>query len=357
MPTRRPTLRRATLEGDLDGLVLAAVDSLPSGVLVYHEGGEVCYLNRRGREILSCGSRSVNGLQVDDLLGGVPHQWPEGRRRQGSVRAELMVVPPESPKVHLGFETRPVVAAPGTRPQYYVVLFQDVTHLEELRQERDHDLLVRSVARLLPTIAHEIKNPLASIQSVVEVLLGELRAPQCRRDLESILNEVSRLRLLIDRMGLVDQGLCTDAEEVDLVPTIQRSLHLARHRAELLGVHLDYSGASRVRASIHPDLLLTILHNLLSNSLDACRSGDTITVSMARVRDKFELSVSDSGEGMTSETLRRAADPFFTTKSSGSGIGLALIREIVERSGGTLTIFSRPGEGTEVSIVTPGVPS
>jgi signal transduction histidine kinase len=356
MPTKRAAVS-TTSKRDVDGLVLAAVESLPAGILVYGADGEVSFLNPRGREILSHGGRSVDGLRVDELLGGVPHRWHDGRRRKRSVRAELVLVPPDSPKLHLGFDTQPVIAAPGTGSQYHVVLFQDVTHLEKLRQERDQDMLVRSVARLLPTIAHEIKNPLAAIQSVVEVLLGDLREPQCQRDLESILNEVSRLRLLIDRMGLADQRLCTGAAEVDLVPTIQRSLHLARHRAEHLGVGLDYSGAAQVKASIHPDLLLTILHNLLNNSLDACRSGDTIAVSMGRVRDKFELSVRDSGEGMSSETLLHAADLFFTTKSGGSGIGLALIREIVERSGGTLTIFSRPGEGTEVSIITPGVAS
>jgi two-component system sensor histidine kinase HydH len=356
MPTKR-SKARAISERDLDGLVLAAVESLPAGMLIYGEDGEVNFLNGRGREIFSYGSTSVSGLRVDELLGGVPHQWHRGRRKKASVRAELVLVPPDSPKLHLGFETRPVGAAPGAGLRHHVVLFQDVTHLERLREERDQDMLVRSVARLLPTIAHEVKNPLASIQSVVEVLLSDLRDPQCQRDLESILNEVTRLRLLIDRMGLVDQRLCTGADEVDLVPTIQRSLHLARHRAEHLGVELDYTGAAQVRASIHPDLLLSILHNLLNNSLDACRSGDIITIYMARVRDKFELTVRDSGEGMTTETLRHAADLFFTTKGSGSGIGLALIREMVERSGGTLKILSEQGEGTEVTIVTPGVPS
>lgn len=345
---------QAQAEVPVGGLLLAAVESLPAGVLVYGESGGIRFLNRRGREILGFGGTSLDGVTVQSLLGSLPHRG-HGGRSLGGIRAECVLVRPDSPERHLGFEVRSIAVDAGAPPGGHVVLFQDVTHLQKVRKERERDLLVRSMSRLLPTIAHEIKNPLAAIQSVVEVLLGELADDGVQRDLESILNEVTRLRLLIDRMGLADQRLCTEGERGDLVPTIERSLHLIRHRAEQLGVELDYIGSARVVAAVHPDLLLTVLHNLLNNSLDACRGGGVIEVAMSCSQGHFELAVSDTGEGMSSETLRRSSELFYTTKPSGSGIGLAVTREIVERSGGTLSLSSKPGEGTQVVLRVPEV--
>lgn len=346
----------APLQQDDLGLLYSAVESLPSGVLIYHDSRELAYVNRRGREILGLPEATPVGMDVQDLLGIVPHEPGQPHRRHlEGVRNDFMLLGPHKEARHIGYETRRIRNADSVRPGAYVTIFQDVTYLQNRREERERDLMLESVSKLLPTIAHEIKNPLAAIQSVVEVLLGEPLGARHQRDLEAILNEVSRLRLLVDRMGLADQRLIRDGGSVDLAPTVERALHLARTRAAHEGIELRYAGEPEVRAPIHPDLLLTVLHNLLNNSLEACRAGDEIDVSVQCSQTTFSLAVLDTGEGMPPETLRRATELFYTTRDRGSGIGLALTRELLERSGGTLTISSRQGEGTWVSMTIPTV--
>lgn len=351
----RSSTPAAFKEDDL-GLLYAAVEHLPAGMLVYLADGSLSFINRRGRAILDLPAASPMGGDIESLLGVVPHRLRAPRSvASDSVRNEFILLAPHARPRHIGYEARPLRTSRGDR-QAYVVLFQDVSHLQSLRQERERDLLFDSVSRLLPMIAHEIKNPLSAIQTVVEVLIGDLDGHQHQRDLEAILNEVTRLRLLVDRMGLADQRLVSASEAVDLVPSVRHALQLVSTRAGHRRVDLVYAGAERLRASIHPDLLLTILHNLLNNALDACQPGAEVTISMESSPAEFTLSVIDTGEGMTTDTLRRATDLFFTTRDTGSGIGLALIREIVERSGGTLTICSEEGKGTQVTIVIPWGP-
>jgi signal transduction histidine kinase len=248
----------------------------------------------------------------------------------------------------------------GLDDELLVLVFQDITQLERVRAERDRFQHLAWMARLFPTIAHEIKNPLAAIQGVVEIVLEglDVEADAVRRDdLEVVLEEVARLRLLVDRMGVTDQCLQTGGERHDLVPAVRKAFRLAQRRAQVLGVRLEYQGPEAVPFAVRKDLLLTILHNLISNALEASKRGGTITVCLelrhAGIAPELALQVLDTGAGMSIETLERATEPFFTTKGGSTGIGLALIDQLVRRSRGTLTIWSRPGRGTEVGVLVP----
>jgi signal transduction histidine kinase len=379
-------------------LVWRAVESLPAGTLVFHVSGRVLYTNPRARSILGIRGAAPADLSIQDLFGFVPGLEPGcadepdegglGARdlETGSVATDFVdtgcfeaeaTVPSRRGRLALGegrqrrtlgYKVARLGDGPGATPalgaglddELLVLVFQDITQLERVRAERDRFQHLASMARLFPTIAHEIKNPLAAIQGVVEIVLEglDVEADAGRRDdLEVVLEEVARLRLLVDRMGVTDQCLQTGGERHDLVPILRKAFRLAQRRAQVLGVELKYQGPAALQFALHSDLLLMILHNLISNALEASKRGGTITVCLelrrAGTAPELALQVLDTGAGMSIEALERATEPFFTTKGGSTGIGLALIDQLVRRSRGMLTIWSRPGRGTEIGVVVP----
>jgi signal transduction histidine kinase len=100
-------------------------------------------------------------------------------------------------------------------------------------------------------------------------------------------------------------------------------------------------------------MLRLVLLNLIKNAFEACTAGDTITVTSTYPAGRLEIRVADSGSGMSAEQLARATELFYTTKTGGSGIGLALIEQVVQRSDGSVEVRSAPDQGTEVTISVP----
>ena len=102
-----------------------------------------------------------------------------------------------------------------------------------------------------------------------------------------------------------------------------------------------------------PAALRQIFLNLLLNAIDACRSGGQISLSAIPRGSTVEIVIADTGEGMDAETLRRAAEPFFTTRTDGSGLGIYLAQALTEKMGGRMIIKSRAGQGTSVTLILP----
>ena len=199
------------------------------------------------------------------------------------------------------------------------------------------------MSHLLPTISHEILNPLAAVQSLLEVVAEETDHSQHLADLEAAQEEIARLRLLVRGLGFDEIDPTGGGRSVDLASIVVEVLEIHRRRADQLGVALRYTGEGEVHAKLPPDLFRLVANNLITNALDACRKGDEVEVSLhlAGAAAAVEFLVVDSGEGMSVATQARAAEPFFTTRVGVSGIGLTLVREAVGRCGGQLKIESR----------------
>ena len=220
---------------------------------------------------------------------------------------------------------------------------------------RDRRLLLDCVAGLLPTLAHEVKNPLAVLQSSAELLSHAQVEDDARQDVEAIVQAVDRLRCILDRYSAVRDRLVLGpgAPLVDIVPAIMDMVGEEERKCDARGVEIRYDGPEASQLRVSPPLLLAIVDHLLRNAREAARHGDSIVVTMARTPSALTLAVTDTGPGMTAAELARATDLFYTTKPGHAGLGLALAREIVERSGGELLLRSETGAGTEVSVRVP----
>jgi signal transduction histidine kinase len=204
----------------------------------------------------------------------------------------------------------------------------------------------RAVEELTGHFAHELKNPLAAIKGAVELLAESATDPRSQRRLEVATREVERLERVL-RQGLdFTRPVSSARREPNRFDDLARSVaSVAQVEAERRGVRLDVEGPP-VELAADAHLLKSALLNLTLNALEATPPNGRVTLSWTLALTHLFVRVQDTGGGMNAQTLARVGEPFFTTREQGTGLGVALARQVAAQHGGTLTFTSVEGQGT-----------
>jgi len=373
---RHTGLALGAIRSELEQLRLDTSDilaSLATGVLTVDGEGRLAYANLAaegllgldrdafmGKPVLAEVERIAPGLR-GVLEGSIHHGRSVGRFR---TTATL----PDSRKIRLGVSTA-VLERSGGEANSATAIFQDITDLERIDELHVRTQRFEAVAALSASLAHEIKNPLASIRSSVEQLSGDSLAPDDRSVLERlVLAESDRLSRLLSEFLDYSVMKMGASEEVDLKALVADCISLSKQHPDLAAVELVTEiDEGPVRVMGDGDLLHRALFNLLLNGAQSAGAGGKVVVALALatgMRDPrgdgleypVRLAVSDSGPGIDAETASRVFDPFFTTKESGSGLGLAVVHRAVEAHHGVTFVDRAPEGGARFVIFLPGIP-
>ncbi len=224
---------------------------------------------------------------------------------------------------------------------------------EELRDKEK----MAAIGELSQWIAHEIRNPLASLSGSIQMLREELLLDEkSRRLMEIALNEMDRLNTIITDFLNYARPRSLSLQLCELNTIITEMITLLRNSR-------DYNEGIKIIEDLYQgklELLLDsaqikeVLWNLYMNAIQAMPDGGVLTVSSMKETDGFvELRFSDTGYGIKREDLKRIFYPFFTTKNNGSGLGLAIVHRIVEEHGGKIRVESKEGKGTTFKVYLP----
>lgn len=202
-------------------------------------------------------------------------------------------------------------------------------------------------------VAHEVKNPLASVRALVEVML-EGAAGRDRQRLEVASAEVARIESILSGYLSWRHPFAEIVRAPVRVDELVRDLLLVLEvRAAKLGVELVADGEPDLVASLDAVRLREALLNLVLNALEAVRPGGRVIVRFRHRDDTLTLVVEDDGRGLDAATLAKVGTPFFTTREGGTGLGVALARQVAEQHGGQLALTSVPARGTEATLTLP----
>jgi signal transduction histidine kinase len=241
-----------------------------------------------------------------------------------------------------------------------VEIGRDVTEERNLFAQLCQREKMASLGLLATGIAHDLASPLTAISTEMELLLEDVALPAVRASFEVVRRNVARMSALLAEMVNFARRRGDDATRVRLADVARDSVTLVRHDRRFRNVRLEVDiPESLPLIRVVEDHLVLVLVNLLSNAADAMVEGGRIRLGGRAVRGGVEVTVSDDGSGMSDEVKRHARTPLFTTKPRGAGTGLGLFVAdgIVRDAGGTLSLTSEVGVGTEVAVWLPMVKS
>jgi two-component system NtrC family sensor kinase len=259
-------------------------------------------------------------------------------------------------------ETAPLLVAMGQQ----IGVAIERAHLYEVAQRRAKEI-EQSYARLLQSeklaatgrlamsLAHEINNPLQAVQNCLHLALeSNLGEEQKINYLKLAREEVERLSLLVQRM-LDFYRPSPDAQNVaDIQNVMERVLALSAQKLRLNEIDLHVAEtAGKLLVQIEPDQLAQVFLNLIVNAAEAMENGGQLRIASSVTDDWIETRISDSGPGIPADLQLHIFEPFYTTKPDGTGLGLAISYTIIERSGGSISVDSQPGEGTTFIVKLP----
>ena len=239
-----------------------------------------------------------------------------------------------------------------------MLTLQDITSLRHMEAEVRSAERMATLGNVAAQIAHEIRNPLASISGSAELLEGvQDLGDEDRRLLELIREESARLNRTLQEFLDFSRLKPPSLRRIPLRPLLEkvRLFLLQRPESQCTPpplVQLECSPTLEIHTD--SDLLLQILQNLALNGLQAVPSDRRSELKLLAKPEKqgtIEITVSDNGIGMSKSILERAGDVFFTTKSNGNGLGLAVSKQLVASLGGELVLDSVPGTGTNARLV------
>ena len=267
-------------------------------------------------------------------------------------REEHPLIRRDGSRLYLGF-SRSVMRGPGNQPDGEIVIFQDLSQIREMEALLRRSERLSAVGQLATGMAHEIRNPLASLSGAIELLRRDLRTPDSttRRLFRIVERETARLnRLVVDFLSYAGNRKAK-RDPVDLKELLEemRELYIAGRESDSQ-LQLEVQDPLIVLGD--SDQLRQVFWNLILNAAQAEPVDDRVVVRArpSRSGDEVVVEVRDRGAGIPPELLERSLEPFFTTKPKGTGLGLATVHRVVEDHNGSMEIDSQVGHGTSVRI-------
>jgi two-component system sensor histidine kinase PilS (NtrC family) len=355
--------RASTQIADLQAFNQHVIDSLISGLATTDPEGRILTFNRAAEAITGLSASSVVGRRIEDVLELPPNVAADlhgsaglgrGRRIETSFRTG------DGRQIELGFTATHLQTPGGNAGLLFT--FQDVTDIKRL--ERDARLRQRlaAVGEMAAGIAHEIRNPLASMSGSIQILRQELPLSEEQAQLmDIVLRESERLNDTIRSFLAYARPQRFSIARLDVRRVLNDAALLLRNSAEVHEGHIiDVEvPASEVAFEADENQIRQIVWNLATNGLRAMRTGGHLRL-RAHVealpdggQELVVLEVSDEGVGIPAEDLDAIFQPFRGNFAKGTGLGLAIVHRIVSDYNGEIQVSSTPGRGTTVSVRLP----
>lgn len=238
-----------------------------------------------------------------------------------------------------------------------VMLFSQAVSDKELKIQYIHKEKVQAINHVAASLAHEVRNPLTAVKGFLQ-LIREKQPPMEKIELYTkiCIEEIVRTESILTEYLSISKPLTQKRDYISLPQELKTVIEIMSPYATMHNVELVIErSVDPVIVYANPEELKQVLVNFVKNAIEACseRSDGRVTILMVLQGMKVILTIKDNGSGMTAEEIRRLGTVFFSSKSSGTGIGLTFSYEVIRTLGGQVQVQSKPGLGTTFSILLP----
>lgn len=336
------------------------LQSIASGLVTVDLSGRITYCNRAAERIAQIRAESVVGRAFTDVFslpeGADPWRTP-ATLEAAALRVEGRIVGRRNKDDLLLGMTFSPLRDEGANVTGVICAFQDLTLIRRMEEQIRRSDRLAAVGELAAGMAHEIRNPLASLSGSIKILSEELQLEGMGRELMQIVTgEVSRLDALITDFLSYASPREPQPRGTDLALLARETATLLRQSHEdPLRIEVAVAPGAPTAAEVDPQQVRQVFWNLSRNAVEAMPAGGLLRITVAGAADAVTVTFADTGVGIPASAQPKIFTPFFSTKERGTGLGLAIVFRIVEAHGGRVDVESAPGRGTTIRVGFPVV--
>jgi len=337
---------------ELERLNSMIVSTLDSGLITVNSRGNIRVFNRKASELTGIAQLDAYDKQLKEIF---PETDSFADLLGSSYKNEISCKDKFGKRSVFSIKTAPFADKEGNRTGA-VIDFQDVTRIREMESQLNRADRLAAIGELSARIAHEVRNPLASISGSVQLISqSDSIKKQDKKLLEIVLRETERLDKLLGDFLQYARPKPPERSWFSLKKLIHELMQLLHGDKRFNPIELHSSIPDSLVIFADHDQIRQVILNLLINAAEASPEGGSVSIECRcsaaplynqSVDCNLEVSVSDCGTGISENNLKLIFEPFFTTKSGGSGLGLAMVYRIIEAHGGNIAVENRVTGGT-----------
>lgn len=338
------------------------IESISSGLITVELDGTIATFNPAAQEISGFSQQEVEGKLLAAVFPKIAAEvralasQPDRLRKSQRLLADEKTAGGEIR--HLGFSIAPLVTEPSIL-MGFVIALQDLTEINQLEEQMQRSERLAVLGRMAAAIAHEIRNPLASMRGSIQALQSELVLDEDQRTLmDIVLRESDRLNRIITDFLAYARPAVADPTLVDMREIFSETLRLLIRGGEATAEHqiIESYPDGPVLYVADPNQLRQVCWNLAKNAIYAMPTAGALHVSLQNAEDGgLVLRFQDTGIGMTEQQKEHLFEPFSSNRSNGTGMGMAIVHQIVTDHKGKISVTSESGRGTTIEILWPPV--
>ena len=336
----------------------AVFNAIHSAIVVCDDSGEILFANSFADRLLGL-NPSSGGVCIFKLLPGMDDALACAAKGSFALR-EFEISYPE--RKMLSAQIIPFNFGEGGT---FALILNDITREKLSTEERIESEKLSSLLNLASGVAHEIGNPLNSINIHLQLVLRRLKKMQAgdksddiigaiKESVEICASEVSRLDSIIENFLKALRPMRPNMADCDPIKPLAETLKLLNGELENLRISVNVD-IDALLPTVYADsnLLKQLYFNILHNAMEAMDGGGNISIRASADDDFVKISFADTGCGIDEEGMSKLFKPYYTTKTGGHGLGMTIIQAIVRAHGGKIDVESKPNIGTTVTVALP----
>lgn len=344
----------------LDLLFRSIIESVDAGVMTINLQGRIKTFNRAAQEITGFPFRKIENFRVEEIFPEFGTIFSaESSYDQARKRKEVIITGQNNSKINLGCSTSPLKDKHGKKIGN-IIFFQNLTEIKRMEQSLEKSKTLAVIGEMAAGLAHEMRNPLASITGSIQLLQqGHNLDETDKRLMQIILRGKDQLDNFVRDFLLLASPIPLARELVNInqiTEEVMESVELSNNIAGTVKIVKVFDEGVNIFAN--REQVRQVVYNLVINALQAMKKGGVLTVEIKKQnlndrRDYAEIVVKDTGCGIEENDLKKIFEPFFTNKEKGTGLGLAIVSRFVDGYNGKIKVESAVNKGTTFIVSLP----
>ncbi|MDP9097573.1 MAG: ATP-binding protein, partial [Verrucomicrobiota bacterium] len=345
------------------GLIETVFNAIQEGIIVTDASGRITYVNEAACELFGLEADTSIGKRLDERVRGL--DWKSLSQSQGAVSRDMEIFYPENRFLNfyivpLLIERRESPARTKAEPVGHAIILRDITESRRSTEKTIESERFNALTLLAAGVAHEIGNPLNSLHIHLQLMERKVRRLDGKVK-EELQEAIAISRAEITRLDSIVTQFLQAIRPSKPILHLENVNSIVEEALRFFAPEIadrDIVAEPELRPDLPPieldrDQMKQAFYNVMKNSFEAMKRRGILRIRTDMDATHVNISFTDTGGGMSAESLSRVFEPYFTTKSSGSGLGLLIVRRIVREHGGEMAIESNEGKGLMLTIRLP----